>query len=54
MSGKQTQDKSIKLKLTDEQKQELAKAFGDDIVKRLDSIDLQQIEGFVKADMVVN
>lgn len=53
-SDNQKTTKSATLKLTDEQKTELAATFGQEIIGRLDHIELDQIAGFLKANMVIN
>jgi hypothetical protein len=46
--------KSVKLELTEQQKKVLADAFGPEVVKRLSGIDVEQIAGYIKAEMHAN
>ena len=54
MKKSSDKDPKAKLALTSEQKSELEKVFGSDVVDRLDHIEIEQIAGFLKANAAVN
>jgi hypothetical protein len=51
---KQRSSKKLTLKLTDEQLKALSAAFGPSVVKRLKGIKVEQVAGYVKAEMQAN
>jgi hypothetical protein len=52
--GNQPGKQSIELELTEQQKQMLVKAFGEDLVKRMRGIKVEQIAGYLKAELNAN
>ena len=51
IEGKQGAQPSVELHLTEEQKAELARVFGDEIINRVRSIRVEQIAGYLKTEM---
>lgn len=48
-------EKRVKhLRLTDEQKKILAESFEPEVIERLEAIQVSQVAGFVKMDVVLN
>lgn len=43
-----------RIRLTEEQRKELAQVFGKDILSRLEAIEVEQIAGYLKASAVLN
>lgn len=58
MSKKKTPERpkktKVRLKLTEEQKKDLVDAFGPTFLSRLKHIDVEKIEGFLKAELHAN
>jgi hypothetical protein len=52
--AKETEGKTVRLALTEEQKKQLAEALGEDIVKRIQHIEVDKIAGFLRSTMKVN
>jgi hypothetical protein len=48
------QTKRATIQLTEEQKKKLSDAFGEEFVKRIAEIQLEEVEGFVKSAVHVN
>jgi len=46
--------RSAHLQLTEEQKKQLEEIFGSEMIARLERIQLEQVAGFLKADMIFN
>jgi len=44
----------VKIILTEEQIKQLATVFGEDIVSRIDSIEIEKLAGYLKANASVN
>lgn len=54
MAKKKTPSKKATVKLTEDQKKQLAAVFGEDVAKRLQHIQVEKIAEYLKAELRLN
>jgi hypothetical protein len=54
MPQEQENNGKVKIVLTEEQSKQLASVFGDEIVSRIESIEIEKLAGYLKANASVN